>query len=38
MHFGMRLAGPNVPAFADHPPIAHQYTAHARIRIRRIQA
>ncbi len=34
----MRAAGALMPPFGQHPPRSHQYTAHARIRVRRGKA
>src|SRR5512143_3904295 len=38
MHFGMRLAGSLVPAFADDFAVFHQHAADARIGSGRVQA
>jgi len=37
-HFGMRLPGTRVEAFADHLAIAHQHAAHHRVRLGRVRA
>ncbi|MCY1440295.1 hypothetical protein D9M71_565630 [compost metagenome] len=38
MHFGVRLTGTHMPAFADDLAVANNHTADARIRMGRIQA